>query len=261
MRTSIVPTATACLLALAGLGGYAAAANAKPVLGLTLPQVDAGVAATFSYTATQVPRTASVVLQRKMGTSGVFHTVVKLPRATKGTGRLPALGLGQYTLRLAVLAKHNAVLSSRVGLLRVFGVVPFSTLFAHVGYKPLGDPVVTSTRTFPWVWVGNESSDPQTRGIAVSLAQTDGYCRSVHLEFVPVPGGPRMDGETFTATVLQQSADPVAASVPEDTIGTLDVQLKIGDSWAVNLSHAGGGYSATYFFNGFGSCEFATPFS
>jgi hypothetical protein len=215
---------------------------------------DAGARVPFTFKTRGVSPRQRLVVQRQQGTKRVWRTVLKLRHANRGAARLPRLPLGAYNLRIAAVGAHRRVLSYQRHSLKVFGLVPLSTLFT-------GDwgTYVTPTRTFSWVRRGFENDEPGVSNPEISVSKKKSRCRSIHFDWLP--GGPRSGGasETFTITLVQESHDPISASSSYQTVGALDVSLTVGESWALNASHVGGTVGADYYFNGFASCDSRAP--
>jgi hypothetical protein len=243
--------AVAALLVAVPTEGALARPVTKPALQLILPsQATQGSVTPYSFTAKRVPRADKLVIQRQMGTARAYRTVAALSNVASGTGSLPALQLGVYRFRIAVLsARHGktVVVATASTHLAVFGDIPLSTLFAAAA--AVGGTYTTPTRTFPWAvqwWVTGSSVTQFTENPA------DSHCRSLNLDFVAESG--HLSGDTVTLTVVQQASDPLAVSAAQDVISSLDVTLTPGQSWSVQTA-------ATNFFglnvdlNGTASCD------
>jgi hypothetical protein len=246
-------------------GGIPVATAIVAVMGLVVPQfasgrhsqvamsvgsaLNAGTPTAFSWTAHRAPR-SSVVIQRQEGTSHAWRTVLTLGRASAGSATLPALGIGQYHIRIANLDRHGRVLAARQVTVSAFGDVPFSQLFGGQGGVE-----TTKQITFPYaLWYYNG----ETNYTAFTVAGNT--CRSVHLEFVP-DAGASGEYQHATATIVQQSSDPIATTVSANSKGIVDASVIPGQSWAVNLAQVPTGHLEnliTWYLNGTANCYTTT---
>jgi hypothetical protein len=196
-------------------------------------------------------------VQRQEGTARVWQTVASL-NGSQGSGQLPSLPLGIYSLRIAALGPHNRVLAQRQRQLDVFGNVPLATL---LGQAATTGVFTSPTNTFSYVISGeqgNIGSGPTT--IFGAPAAQD--CRGVHIEFAVDGRDPTNDGNG-RVSVVQESADAVGASAPFEGVGTLDARVVPGQSWSVNeLAYRGADdpdLIVLFDFNGYASCYSAAP--
>jgi hypothetical protein len=177
MHRGLIVAATTVLAIAAG----APSAAAKPRLAFGLPAAggDAGKPTPFTFTASALNAGTSVVLQRQQGTRHVWRTVVKLRRVASGTGKVPALSLGSYKVRIAAVNARGKVLTSRTKTLRVFGDVAFAA-----GFGAAEDVVTTPTTTFRYALheelIHGLTDGPQSRAATVATASAS-TCRSVHV--------------------------------------------------------------------------------
>jgi hypothetical protein len=233
----------------ASIGVGVSPALARPRVSLKLPvNQDAGKPIPISYTAAGLRTTDRLVVQRALGTGHVWKTVVKLPRVGGSSAKLPSLALGRYQVRIAALDVRKKLLASQQRRLRVFGKVPFSSLFgigqgvpfqaslSHSGTK------TTPTGTFSYVFQMGQSAGP-----SMAVDKDRNECRFIHFDVVP----DRADG---TVSLVQESADPVTVAIAGQTVGVLEAPLAVGQSWAVNTT--GDQY---YFANGYGLCDSTAP--
>jgi hypothetical protein len=249
-------TALACLM-LASIG--ASEANAAHKLALTLPsQATAGEAARVQFSASGLPSSAHLVLQRRLGTARVWKTVVSLGHARQGASKIPPLSLGVYSMRLAALGRRNQVIAQHVGTLLVFGEVPFSRLFegAHItSGVGIGETGTYTTRSSTFEYFIIYEYDGGLTGEANQFAFSVSHnpCRSIHLEFV----GRREEGRnpTLTAELIQATADPVFSTpTPIENVGTLGGSVVVDKSWGLRFEGTPL-QPARVFMNGSASCD------
>jgi hypothetical protein len=247
---SVVLTACVCLLLL----GSTASATPAPHVSWMLPSsATADSPVSFTWTASHLAPHSQLVVQRQEGTARSWRTVARLTGAS-GSASLPGLPMGSYRLRLAVLGSRHLVRGYQQRLLEAFGEVPFSSLFPGHGH-----PVyAAATSSFPYVSFAYGVNN--TDGV---LTDSQNNCRSVHLEFVPGTVGSfssEMVGQLGTMTLVQESQDPASVTVPFNTVGTLDANVVVGQSWSVNFSQTGE-YLFTFYVNGSASCDSAVAVS
>jgi hypothetical protein len=254
MRKLIRGAVPMVVVAVGGLG--APAAEAKTSVAFALPA--SGTAATptpFTYSARGLRGGDRLVLQRQQGSAGHWRTAVKLVATTSaGRGKLPALPLGAYTTRVAVLTKAGRVRAQQTRRIKVYGQVPYSTLFGTAG-----GVYTTPTATFRWVF-----ADYAAAITGPIVAVTTNPCRSTHVDFVPGnrdAADPNLSAtHTGTVTVVQESRDPVSATVPAQANGSLDATLVPGQAWSLKGNQTGN-ILLTFYVNGTASCFSAGPLS
>lgn len=230
-----------------GLLPAAAVAKPRPTVSWTLPHaVSEGQPIAFSWHGSHLGWRHTLVIQRQVGTSRAWKTVMRL-RGNNGSRELPGLALGRYKLRIADLSViHRVVAQQTVGL-GVFGQVPFSTLFGRSEDRSYTIP----SGTFPYVAVYYTESETEPLWTV-----GHNHCSSVHISFVP---GNHDERATGVATLRQETLDPVSASTGTDTIGTLDAALAPGQSWSVTMYTIG--TEATYYVNGYATCDSTEPWA
>ncbi len=248
-RPQNVPSRTASIIALAAvmlIAMGAGTAQARPRVAWTLPPTaDAGVPMSFSWTATGLKKGHRLVAQRRQGTAGVWRTVRALPRVATGQSTLPALKLGTYRMRIAVLGARRRVHAARERRVRVFGSVPLSILLGEDEYIYSGP-----TNTFAYV-----AYRAVTRNGSTLFTVTRNPCRSVHIDFVHEAGRVGDDELVAVASVVQESRDAVNGSAGRGGRGALDVALTPGESWSVKTWTDDPNYDwSKLYVNGWASC-------
>lgn len=228
-----------------------AGAVPKAKVSLTLPSMsNEGAPIPFSWTGKHLRRNHRLVVQKPVGTAHVWKSIMRL-NSNSGSAELGGLPLGTYRLRIADLIGRR-VLAQQVGTLSVYGQVPFSTLFNDHQNKVQATPQYT----FPWV-VSHYDGDGPT-----AFQVSNNNCLSVHIGFVSRDYYNHDETGTETLTLIQESKDPVSTSVAYNAIGSLDAELVVGQSWAVNQSHVSeqqGNPTITYM-NGYAICKSTEPF-
>jgi hypothetical protein len=224
------------------------AAAGKAAVGLTLPGADAGTAVRYSFTSAHVPAADTLVIQRQVGTARRYKTVATLPHVASGTGSLPALSLGRYVLRIAVLeprrVKHRLrmlVRAQQKRILPVFGTVPFATLFRSSVYT-FTTPARSFSYVFSRIYVGNVET-------VVTVDAKANTCRSVHVDWV-ANGHPGDSGEV---SLVQEERDAVTDDAAAEDISGFDAVVTPRQSWSINAASLGPGLLGFYV-NGSASC-------
>ncbi len=230
------------LLITFAFGASSASAHRSPSLSWSISHtVDTGQPIAFSWAGSRLGRKHRLVVQRQVGTAHTWKTALRLPAAS-GSSQLPGLPLGRYKLRIADLSWIGRVLAQRTQRIGVFGQVPFTTLFSNSTRV-----YSTPTSTFPYVARYYDSN--------VAFTVGHNHCKAVHIAFVP---GSFYSGATGVLTLVQETRDPVSASVPSDVIGVLDAELVSGQSWSVGLKTAGG--ESEFYINGYAVCDSTASF-
>jgi hypothetical protein len=236
---------------------FAPAAMAAPRTRVSwrLPAATAGSPTSVNWSVSHQLPGSVLAIQRPVGTARVWRTVVRLS-GSHGTANLPAYPLGNYRLRLAVIAGPD-VLAQQQRVLHVFGKVPLGTLIGDSAEKGV---YATPTTAFPYVTVFDDRIDgDQGQGV---IRVSHSPCRSVFLEFVPGtdPGFPLPASdyaeEDGILSVVQQTRDPVSATTSFDGVNSVSASVVPGQSWSVNLSQSGGDGELLYFYvNGSAECD------
>jgi hypothetical protein len=230
----------------------AGAARAKPVATITAAAAAAErTPIPFAWTAKRVPAGGKVVVQRQVGSAKAWRTVARLPAGGNGVGNLPALGLGEYQVRIAVQGKKKngkrPILASRRIVLRVFGVVSFAMLFA----KETPGTYTATGRTFSYAFPRTMFGSSQT---AVTIAKDRNFCRAVHVDVVLGKGA--LGPASAHVGLLQETRDEAAVSLATDVISSLDAALTPGQSWSINnaLTSGDAPLGVGIYYNGFANC-------
>lgn len=253
------------LIACVVFGVVASPAVARPRVSLNLPgAANAATPIPLSYATNGVRASSRLVIQRREGTASAWRTVLRLPRAKTGSAQMPGLPLGAYDTRIADLGSRGKVLAEQKRALKVFGRVPFSTLFVHneavIGFNGNTGPgvVTTPSKTFQYAFGG-------VAGVGnPAVTVSNNRCRSAHFEFVP--GFPTdvhglYDANTGSITVVQETLDPVSATAAFNTLASLDATLVPGKSWSINSAMTGVGEGIYIYVNGFALCYSDVPFT
>jgi hypothetical protein len=234
------------------LGAGSAAAGATRVQLQPFPSATAGSPIRASWSASR-PRASRVVIQRQEGTGHVWRTIATLS-GRRGTTSLPSLPLGVYRVRIGEFTRKRKLLAQQQRVLRVFGFVPLSAMF---GDQDAG-VYTTPTATFSYALLRDDIGGD---GIGAFGEDSKNACRAIHIDFLPgsTDSDPQDRGlfsYTGSITLVQESLDPVTASMPFDDRGSLDATLIPGQPWSVNLSSAGpNNVALDFFINGHAVCD------
>ena len=232
LRSAFFAAAAAALVSPAG-----AASHPRPRASIALPAViEAGSPFTASWRASGVPHGARVLVQKPVGTGHVWKALAPALTGRSGTVTLPAYSsLGIYRLRIAITL-HGRVLASQQVSAHVFATVPLEQLVPG----PEIGVVATSSAAFPYILrqpIGTAASGGAHEGTHAVYSSQRSDCDRIHLDFVGEPEEPQRAGaKTASATIVQQAAEPVGATVPLGQIASIETPLAIGQSWALSLA-------------------------
>lgn len=231
-----------------------ALASQRPTINFRLTaNGQSGVATEFTYSVQDVPLRASFVLQRAEGTGGVWRTIEKL-QPGNGSGTVPALGIGTWRVRLAVLVvrnRHSVAIAQAVHSLNVFGVVSLPQL--------LGTPVGSVTIPNSVYSYAFDTYDGAVNYVALAVG-TSNPCSSLSLSWVagtPSVNDPYDPSQGGTVTVVQESLDPVATSAAMGIVTQMQaVTLVPGQPWSITVAQTqSSGYLFDWYFNGTAVCD------
>lgn len=187
----------------------------------------------------------AVVVQKPEGTSHVWRTIPRLS-GHSGTNALPPLQIGTYHMRIAAIGGRRTYAESRV-LLRVYGQVPFTTLF----HRNSVQTVTTPNNTFDYiVQPGLEDTPP--------LTVSNNDCISLHIEWDTHILGyrPRQITPELQATLslVQEAREPQSVTATYETISTLDATVE-GKSWSLEAKNSNTAWDLAGYVNGYGVCD------
>jgi hypothetical protein len=206
------------------------------------PAATSGNAIPFSWSASAPGR---IVVQRPEGTSHVWRTILRL-HGHGGSATLPAFSIGVYHIRIAAI--RGRIVAQSQALLRVYGRVPFTTLFHRYGVKT----VTTPTNTFDYVaQPGLEDTPP--------LTVTNNTCTSLHIEwdthiltsFRPAQITPDLQ---VTLSLVQEAREPESVTATYETISLLDATVE-GKSWSLEAKNSNRRWDVAGYVNGYGVCD------
>jgi hypothetical protein len=172
------------------------------------------------YTVTGVPRGGRAVLQRKVGTAGVWRTVLRLGRH-RHHALAPAVGMGVWRYRVAIKNSSGHTLATKRRRLRSYAHLPLGDYVQPSLFG--GGSIVVGDRTFPYLGHAWFEGGQQIHADSTP-------CRTLHLD-LGVPTGGSNDW-VWTATVYQESQDPLSAAALPGQISALDAPIVPGQSWA-----------------------------
>jgi hypothetical protein len=187
----------------------------------------------------------AIVVQKPEGTVHVWRTILRLS-GHHGASNLPPTPIGTYHIRIAAISRRRTCAESQVSL-RVYGQVPFTTLFHRNGVQT----VTTPANTFDYVaQPGLEDTPP--------LTITNNDCTSLHIEWDTHILGfrPRQITPDLQATLslVQEAREPQSVTATYETISTLDATVE-GKSWSLEAKNSNTAWDLTGYVNGYGVCD------
>ena len=226
------------LVCLAALGlasvSLARAARAPSVSFFIAQSETAGQSLHFTYRVRRATKGSVVDFQVQQG--GGWQTTKKL-RSRSGNGTAPALSIGSYTVRLAVL-KRGRVQASQTRPVLVYGPVPLSALCnasnaqwqnnaggCNPSTTEVGQNLFASVVTFQ----APASSNPAAPAPNLTVSPVTS-CRSLHLDF----GESNADNEhaggnmMITQAVVQSNTAPVSVTFAGGALQHADIKLDGG---------------------------------
>ena len=118
------------------------------------------------------------------------------------------------------------------------------------------------------------ASFPYVDGVALASETRTAFsvdhnnCSSVHIEFVA--GGSetpfQYEREQFarasgTATIVQQTREPMTATAPTDSVASVTAELVPGQTWGLRAGvTTEGGFTIYLYYNGYAICDSTEPF-
>jgi hypothetical protein len=201
-----------------------------------------------TYSASGVGRNESVVLQRQEAASHSWRTVRHLSSAGH-TSTAPALGVGIYRLRLAVL-RHGSVVSQVQEPVRVFGYVEFDSLFAGDNLGDGGPGVAQGdgfAESYDVLFIGT----PDSPTIDAFTVGSDNPCRAVAVNFFPSEQFNSGQGSGIGSIV--QAAGVTQASSAAGRPKRLKATLTPGVSWGLQLQAVGNVFD--WYIEGVADCD------
>lgn len=214
----------------AGTGAALRVTGLKPATTLTLSsgQVDTGAGLNASYTVTNLPVGATVVLQRTMGTTNTYGTIATAGAAPSGTVSLPAPPQGAYRVRAAVRLGTRLLAGSAGRPLYSYSNVTMASISGSSSRTiQIGDSL------FRYSAFGYSDASP-----ALHLDSTT--CRSFTFQAAKGVN----NNKPGAIKVIQENADPVVVVVPAGQVvsgaavltgSAFDVQISSDSDFATYL--------------------------
>jgi hypothetical protein len=245
---TVVVGAGVVLGGLPGVPGAVAAVRPAVSFSFVSADVAAGQAPHVRYAVSGVPRGGSVVLQRRVGTAGVWRSAKVLTRSGR-SAVAPAVGMGLWRYRVVVRDASRHVLAAKGRQLRAYSHLRLGDYLSTFWG---GGSLVVGDRTF--VYVG------QTRyGHPQPFHADSTPCRRLHVD-LGAPTSTTNDW-VWTSTIVQQSRDSVSATTGPGVVDAVEAAIVPGQSWAVEVAWSSGNPNADVpglSFNGWLDC-YAAP--
>lgn len=221
----------ACLSVVISSGalGASPATAAAPRAGLVFVHafVDAGAPATARYSARGVPTGGKVLLQKAVGTAGVWQKVRRLPAGMGRSVSLTAPAMGRHAYRIVIKSASGRVVAKAATSLYSFGSVALSAVLD----SSESTTTLNSGTIFRYLWAGwaGESAHEEFKVDRTS-------CRSVTLSLASKQEPRSTNMAPATETVVQEAADPTSVSIAPNTTASLTASLRPGTAWAVDTT-------------------------
>jgi hypothetical protein len=196
----------------------------------------AGKGEHFSYGVRNAPKGSALALQRESGTSGPWRTVKQL-HSRSGSGTAPALAIGLYGMRVAVI-KNGRVVAQKSKTVYVYGDIDFKALCdapnvqwqnndggCNATAAQVGQNLFPSAATFDAP--GSSSPSAPATNILVSPSTS---CRSMTLQYGESNADDQHAGGNMqiTQTVVQEHSAPNTSVFAGGTLQTTTVKLDGG---------------------------------
>jgi len=227
LRLTPVLAAVACLIALGTTTPATASASpsiqSKTSVSLTFEhyKIKARSGPQAKYSIKHLRAGSSISLQRQFGTAHAWRTVKRLHHGS-GTVRAPAIMMGKYNYRIRVTRGRTTVVS-RVRTVFAYGTIKFAILCTDWLITPCTpNTVQIGDNAYAEVEFEDFAQYP-SYNMVLDLNSTS--CDHLHMSFAT---SDTTSGDKARLKVLQSTSDPVNASTPEGTIGTLSANLNGG---------------------------------
>lgn len=213
--SSVVPTAVG------------ASARFHATLVIPNDRINASQSFTISFSTTNVPGGARILLQREFGTAKVWKSVERL-HGRSGSATAPAVPLGQYLYRVDIVVAKTAA-SSPPKKLYAYGAVPFQTVCAAIRGSCDTQTEQIGTTIFTYVWSANADAYPR---YSQDISEKSTTCRTGTLQLAQ----PNSDGTNDAyLQIIQSASDPENGSTVAGTIGTFAITFD-GGPWILNVA-------------------------
>jgi hypothetical protein len=239
-----------------------AAAHTGPLITFSIsPNQTAGAPEHFTYAVRGATRKEKVVFQRQ-GAAGKWRTVTTL-RNRSGNGVAPALTIGRYHVRLAVLKNGNRVAAQHRRIF-VYGKVKLDALCNadNVRWQNTDggcDPQTSQVGSFLFeseaTFDAPGASNPNAPAINITISPSTS-CRSLHLDYGESNADQQHAGGEMmiTQTLIQKNTDPVTETFPGGTVQHTDFKLDHGPWQITDESTYTGEGSLKVLENGYLQC-------
>lgn len=189
--------------------------------------------ATFSYAAHNLPSGWSLTLQRTYGST--YHSVMRLYHSS-GTVTAPKIPMGRMYYRLVAYRGSSALAVGKGTPVYSYATINFTPMFSERGSYPQTTQVGNSL--FNTTDIVDTSTAPKYTDNVIFDHDNPGSCRSLTMQFATDDFGQQRD-IGINVQFVQTSRDPVYASTPAGTVGTVTVSLD-GGPLVLNAASTGG---------------------
>ena len=216
-----------CLLGalLAGGRASAAPASARPHVSLTLgaPDIEAGQRVTLNYSARGLPRGGHLVLQRGVGTAGVWKTIDHVS-GSSGVRREATVGQGFTSYRVLATDPKGRTLATKTTRLTAYAPVSLATIL-----NSSTNTIQAGSTLFRYVQDGSYTGCGCDPGYVEPIFKVTGStCRAVTLTLAAIANNNGQPSSPIHVSVLSEGADAASQDVASGAISSLNAPV-IGD--------------------------------
>lgn len=228
------------------------ASAAQPKSRLIFPEahVGAGDPVQARFVTKRVPKGGRVLLEKAVGTAGVWRKVQRLPNRAGASTTLTAPPMGRHAYRVAILDATRKVVAVGRATLFSYGPVELGT----INGDSTGTVTLANGTIYRYVWSVSAGSVQREiikidRASCRSLAMSTAFDQQSQFATNVLPA---------TVTVVQEAAEPTGVAVAPNAASSTTVTLVPGTAWALQVTVPKSGGSifsgAAVYGNGVAQC-------
>lgn len=221
------------------------AAVSRAKLSFVNAHVGAGEGVTAQYSARRVPEGGQVLLQKAVGTAGVWKKVRRVSPGVARTATLIAPVMGRHAYRVVIRSAAKRIVARSAAILYSYGTVELATIDQNeTRTVTLNDGMI-----YRYVWSAYHSS---VNVETLKVERTS--CRSLTLSAAFKQASSYTNTLPTTVTVVQEAADPVTMSVLPNSTASMTTGVVPGTAWALQVTVPRLGLGQYAYGNGTASC-------